>query len=46
MAKPMDEYKWHELNVGCVIEEIGSAREYKTGDWRSQKPIWDDAKCI
>ncbi len=19
MAKPMDQYKWHELKVGCVI---------------------------
>jgi len=25
MAKPMDQYKWHELNVGCVIEEVGNA---------------------
>ena len=24
MAKPMDQYKWHELNVGCVIEEVGN----------------------
>jgi pyruvate ferredoxin oxidoreductase delta subunit len=45
MAKPMDQYKWHELNVGCVIEEVGNAREYKTGDWRSQKPIHDNSKC-
>jgi pyruvate ferredoxin oxidoreductase delta subunit len=46
MAKPMEEYKWHELNVGCVIEEIGNAREYKTGDWRSFKPVWNNEKCI
>ena len=46
MAKPMDQYKWHELNVGCVIDEPGSAAEYKTGGWRVQKPVWDDLKCI
>ncbi len=46
MAKPMDQYKWHELNVGLVIDEPGSASEYKTGTWRVQKPIWDDSKCI
>jgi pyruvate ferredoxin oxidoreductase delta subunit len=46
MAKPMDQYKWHELNVGLVIDEPGSAYEYKTGTWRVQKPIWDDSKCI
>jgi pyruvate ferredoxin oxidoreductase delta subunit len=45
MAKPMEKYKWHELNVGCVIEEVGNALEYKTGDWRSSKPIWDEEKC-
>jgi pyruvate ferredoxin oxidoreductase delta subunit len=46
MAKPMEEYKWHELNVGCVIEEVGSSREYKTGGWRSLRPVWDESKCI
>ncbi|HBA56207.1 MAG TPA: pyruvate synthase subunit PorD [Syntrophorhabdus aromaticivorans] len=46
MAKPMEQYKWHELNVGCVIEEVGNASEYKTGDWRSQKPVVNQDKCI
>lgn len=46
MAKSMEEYKWHELNVGCVIEETGNAAQYKTGAWRSQKPVWDETKCI
>lgn len=46
MAKPMEQYKWHELNVGCVIEEIGNASEYKTGDWRSQRPVVNQDKCI
>ena len=45
MAKPMDQYKWHELNLGCVIEDVGNAQEYKTGDWRSQKPVHDNTKC-
>lgn len=46
MAKPMDKIGWRELAVGCVIEEPGSAREYHTGTWRSQRPIWDFEKCI
>ena len=45
MAKPMDQYKWHELTVGCVIEDVGNAMEYKTGDWRSSKPVWNWEKC-
>ncbi|MCX7944923.1 MAG: 4Fe-4S binding protein [Deltaproteobacteria bacterium] len=46
MPKPMEEYKWHELNVGCVVDEVGSARDYKTGGWRSLKPVWEESKCI
>lgn len=37
---------WKEIEVGNVILSPGNAREYKTGDWRSQKPIWDFEKCI
>ena len=46
MAKPMDQYTWHELTVGNVIVEPGNAREYKTGDWRSMHPVFDKARCI
>jgi len=38
--------KWHEINPGCMVFEPGSAHAYKTGSWRAQKPIWDNAKCI
>jgi pyruvate ferredoxin oxidoreductase delta subunit len=37
---------WKELPTGCVVFEPGSASEYHTGSWRSQRPVWDDAKCI
>jgi pyruvate ferredoxin oxidoreductase delta subunit len=46
MAKPMDQYTWKELLVGFVVDEPGSAREYKTGDWASMHPEWDESKCI
>lgn len=46
MAKGAEEYKWHELNIGCVVDEPGSAKEYHTGDWRSIRPLWDESKCI
>jgi pyruvate ferredoxin oxidoreductase delta subunit len=46
MAKSTEEIKWHELNIGLVIDEPGSAKQYKTGDWRSQRPIWDESRCI
>jgi len=37
---------WKELEIGCVITTPGNASEYKTGDWRSQRPIWDTERCI
>lgn len=46
MSKPGDRYSWNELLPGFVIDEPGSARGYKTGDWRSSKPVWDESKCI
>lgn len=36
---------WHDLPIGTIITEPGSALKFKTGDWRSQRPIWDSAKC-
>ena len=38
--------KWTELAVGTAITEPGSARQTRTGDWRSQRPVWDHEQCI
>ncbi|MBM4333195.1 MAG: pyruvate synthase subunit PorD [Deltaproteobacteria bacterium] len=46
MAKPMEQYTWEELTVGSVVTEPGNAREYKTGDWRSQRPVVEKEQCI
>ena len=37
---------WQELEIGCVISKPGNASEYRTGDWRSLKPVWDEEKCV
>ncbi|MDI6752330.1 MAG: 4Fe-4S binding protein [bacterium] len=37
--------KWHELPEAGLIIEPGSAAKYKTGSWRSRRPIWDKDKC-
>lgn len=37
---------WKELPIGAILEESGTAREYKTGTWRSFRPILDKDKCI
>ncbi len=37
---------WKDMTIGCIMTEPGSASEYKTGDWRSDRPILDKEKCI
>jgi pyruvate ferredoxin oxidoreductase delta subunit len=46
VAKQEHEIGWKDLNVGCVIDEPGNAASYRTGDWRSQRPVYDKDKCI
>lgn len=46
MAKAMDEIKWQDLEDGAVVVETGSAREYETGTWRSERPVVDKSKCV
>ncbi len=36
---------WKEIPIGGMIVEAGNAKEYKTGSWRSIRPIWDEGKC-
>ena len=37
---------WKDLEVGFTISQPGTSREYKTGDWRSLRPVVDKSKCI
>ena len=46
MTKREDELTWKDLEIGCIVTEPGNARQYKTGDWRSESPIVDKDKCI
>jgi len=46
LTKKDIEYTWKDLKIGAMAPEPGNAREYKTGDWRSQKPTYDFKKCI
>ncbi len=36
---------WKELPEGAVIPGSPNSGEFKTGDWRTQKPIIDFNKC-
>ncbi|RJQ31813.1 MAG: ferredoxin [Actinobacteria bacterium] len=41
----MSKLKWQELTPGGVITEPGNSKSYRTGDWRSRRPIWNKDAC-
>lgn len=41
---PVD-VKWKDITSGGTIASAGNAHLFKTGDWRSMKPIWIIEKC-
>ena len=36
---------WDEIAIGGLVEVGGNAHDYKTGGWRTYRPIWDKDKC-
>lgn len=42
----MKEKGWKEIPEAGLILEAGNSVKYKTGAWRSQRPIRDKEKCI
>ena len=46
MAKRENELTWKDLEIGMILTDMANARQYQTGNWRSEKPIFDKSKCI
>jgi len=46
MAKNFNEMTWKEYSLAFMVTRPGCSAEYRTGDWRSQKPVVDKSKCI
>ena len=46
MAKSEGEYTWQDLEIGCIVQAPGSASQYESGTWRSQRPTYDFTKCV
>lgn len=42
----MFELSWKDIETGAIVKEAGSAKAYKTGGWRSERPVHDKEKCI
>ena len=36
---------WEETNPGGIISDAGNSKTFKTGDWRSMKPVFHPDKC-
>ena len=34
-----------DLTIGGNIYKAGNAKEFKTGDWRSTRPVFEEEKC-
>ena len=37
--------KWKDISPGGIITDAGNSAEFKTGDWRSSRPVWLVDKC-
>ncbi len=37
---------WRDIPIGGKIIKPGTAKEFKTGNWRTLKPVRDEKKCI
>ena len=45
MVKSESELTWQDLEIGSIVTEPGSAGQYQTGGWRSERPVFDNSKC-
>ncbi len=45
MVKSAEELTWKDLEIGSIVTEPGSASQYQTGTWRSERPIIELDKC-
>ncbi len=46
MPKSEGELTWRDIEIGAIATEPGSASQYQTGYWRSQRPTYDFNRCI
>lgn len=40
-----NDVKWQDITPGGTVASAGNAHLFKTGDWRSMKPVWLEEKC-
>ncbi|MDR3308312.1 MAG: 4Fe-4S binding protein [Coriobacteriales bacterium] len=40
-----DNWKASEFPLGAIAIEAGNSTQYKTGGWRSNRPVWNQPNC-
>jgi pyruvate ferredoxin oxidoreductase delta subunit len=40
-----DNWTADDFPLGAIVLEAGNSRQYKTGGWRSNRPIWNADAC-
>lgn len=43
--KNENELTWKDLEIGNIVVEPGSGSEYRTGDWKTERPILSKELC-
>ena len=43
--KAEGELSWKDLEIGLTMTEPGNSSQFKTGDWKSRRPVFDKSKC-
>lgn len=44
--KDIKDWDWRKHPRGGLIRDAGNAKKFKTGGWRSARPLWDEEKCV
>jgi pyruvate ferredoxin oxidoreductase delta subunit len=37
---------WQDMSFGNILAYAGGSKDYRTGDWRTDRPVTDKDKCI
>ena len=45
MKKIDQKVSWKDITPGGTTWAPGNAEEFITGDWRTERPVWDQEKC-
>ena len=45
-VRPPENPTWQQMGFGNIMAYAGGSKNYRTGDWRTDRPVVDKEKCI